>query len=73
MMSRFALHGVAALLVLQALAFWPVWQWYLRRMVDGSDEPFGVLALLSAIAIILARRSFARRSTRSPSMKCRMR
>lgn len=60
MMPRFALHGVGALLALQALAFWPVWQWYLRRMVDGSDEPFGVLALLSAIAIILARRSFAR-------------
>jgi exosortase/archaeosortase family protein len=50
------------LLLLQALAFWPVWQWYGRRMVDGSDEPFGVLALLSATIIVLARRPFARPS-----------
>ncbi|MCP5538716.1 MAG: archaeosortase/exosortase family protein [Akkermansiaceae bacterium] len=26
-------------------AFWPVWVWYLRRLNDGSDEPWGLLAL----------------------------
>ncbi len=27
------------------LAFWPVWPWYLNRLSDGSDEPWGLLAL----------------------------
>jgi MYXO-CTERM domain-containing protein len=27
------------------VAFWPVWRWYGLRMVDGSDEPWGLLAL----------------------------
>lgn len=37
------------------LAFWPVWSWYLARMTDGSDEPWGVLALFVAIAFIALR------------------
>lgn len=28
------------------LAFWPVWPWYLSRLSDGSDEPWGLLALV---------------------------
>ncbi len=27
------------------LAFWPVWRWYVLRMSDGSDEPWGIAAL----------------------------
>lgn len=27
------------------LAFWPVWRWYVLRMTDGSDEPWGIAAL----------------------------
>ncbi|MEM1293983.1 MAG: archaeosortase/exosortase family protein [Verrucomicrobiota bacterium] len=28
------------------LAFWPVWRWYVLRMTDGSDEPWGLVALV---------------------------
>lgn len=27
------------------MAFWPVWPWYLSRLSDGSDEPWGLFAL----------------------------
>jgi exosortase/archaeosortase family protein len=35
------------------LAFWPTGVWYLRRITDGSDEPWGLLALLAALALAL--------------------
>jgi exosortase/archaeosortase family protein len=41
-------HGLVAL---QLAAFWPVWKWYLLRMTDGSDEPWGVVALITCAAI----------------------
>lgn len=31
-----------------ALAFWPVWRWYLLRLDDGTDEPMGLVALATA-------------------------
>jgi len=34
-------------------AFWPVWIWYLQRITDGSDEPWGIFALLTAIIFVL--------------------
>jgi exosortase len=34
-----------------ALACWPVWRWYLARATDGSDEPWGIAALLAALAL----------------------
>ncbi len=34
-----------------ALATWPVWRWYGLRTLDGSDEPWGFLALLTFLAI----------------------
>jgi len=27
------------------MAVWPVWRWYALRTIDGSDEPWGLLAL----------------------------
>jgi exosortase len=42
-----------ALISLQLLAFWPVWHWYVRRMLDPSDEPCGVIALVTAAGFIL--------------------
>ncbi len=39
-----------------ACAFWPVWRWYALRTVDGSDEPWGVLALVVAVGFVVARR-----------------
>jgi exosortase/archaeosortase family protein len=41
-------------LVLQLLAGWHAWSWYARRVRDGSDEPWGLLALL-ALALLLPR------------------
>ena len=35
------------------LATWPVWRWYALRTVDGSDEPWGVLALVTLVALWL--------------------
>lgn len=40
-----------------AVAFWPVWRWYAARMVDGSDEPYGLLALVT-LAVLWARTRF---------------
>jgi exosortase/archaeosortase family protein len=47
--------GAPMLLFIQALAFWPVWRWYAERTADGSDEPWGILALATAAAIVAAR------------------
>ena len=43
----------ALLLLVLAIAFWPVGRWYVMRMTDGSDEPWGILALLIALAFAL--------------------
>lgn len=44
------------LLGLQLAALWPHWVWMARRTVDGSDEPWGVVALLTLIALVVADR-----------------
>ena len=40
-------------LTLQLLAYWPVWKWYVARMSDSSDEPWGLLALGTALYFIV--------------------
>lgn len=50
-MTRFAY----SFLLLQIAAFWPVWRWYLLRMQDGSDEPWGICALLTAVLFLVIR------------------
>jgi exosortase len=40
-----------AVLIIHAIAFWPVWRWFLARTTDGSDEPWGIVALLVALAL----------------------
>lgn len=42
----------AILVPLLLVAFWPVWRWYAMRMTDGSDEPLGLVALLTAAAFV---------------------
>ncbi|MES2952523.1 MAG: exosortase Q [Pseudomonadota bacterium] len=39
-------------LALLALALWPTWWWMGQRMVDGSDDPLGVLALAALGAVL---------------------
>ena len=41
---------------LTLLALWPVWRWYGNRLLDSSDEHWGVLALVTALAFTLHRR-----------------
>lgn len=41
-----------AWLGLQLLALWPHWAWYWQRLVDGSDEPMGVVALLALVLLV---------------------
>jgi exosortase/archaeosortase family protein len=58
-MPRFVRFGIAIdtapewrWLALLALALWPTWWWMGQRMVDGSDDPLGLLALV-ALAVLL--------------------
>lgn len=51
-MPRFVRFGIAIdtapewrWLALLAVALWPTWWWMGQRMVDGSDDPLGLLAL----------------------------
>jgi exosortase/archaeosortase family protein len=39
-------------LVGQVAAFWPVWRWYIQRMMDGSDEPWGILACITVLVLL---------------------
>jgi exosortase len=43
-----------ALLLVQTAAFWPVLAWYVQRMVDPSDEPWG-LGALATVGVFLFR------------------
>lgn len=52
-----------ALLLLGAL--WPHGVWMLRRLTDGSDEPWGVLALLTVAVLLLQARREVATPTRS--------
>lgn len=47
------LYRMYLLLAIQLAAFWPVWGWYLQRMSDGSDEPWGIAAVLTAAWFLL--------------------
>jgi exosortase/archaeosortase family protein len=40
------------LLVALAFALWPHGWWMARRLTDGSDEPWGILALVSVVVLV---------------------
>jgi exosortase/archaeosortase family protein len=44
------------ILALQVIAFWDVWRWYVSRAVYSWDQPWGVLALVAAVIVLLASR-----------------
>ena len=48
-------RAVAWRLAVVVAAFWPVWAWYVRRLDDGSDEPFGLVALAIAAIVVATR------------------
>jgi len=47
-------HRATTLIALLAAALWPHWSYVAQRMVDGSDEPWGVVAL-ATVAVLLWR------------------
>jgi exosortase/archaeosortase family protein len=46
------MRGSLLVLGLQLLAGWQAWSWYARRVQDGSDEPWGLLALLALVLML---------------------
>lgn len=51
-------------LALLALALWPTWWWMGQRMVDGSDDPLGLLALAALGALLWQQRRALRAAPR---------
>ncbi len=56
---------VIALLGGLLLALWPHWSYMARRMVDGSDEPWGILALATVLVLVARDRAELSVPTRS--------
>jgi exosortase/archaeosortase family protein len=44
--------AAVALLGTLVLALWPHWTWMARRLTDGSDEPWGVLAVVTVLVLV---------------------
>lgn len=60
-----SLRNPFAPLLLQAVAFWPVWRWYAVRVTDSSDDAWGWVALVTA-AVMLVR--FKTESNQPPNL-----
>ncbi|MGZ8270505.1 MAG: hypothetical protein ACXW1T_04930, partial [Methylophilus sp.] len=43
---------ISGLLASTILAAWPHWLWMVRRSTDGSDDPWGIVALLTLVALV---------------------
>jgi exosortase/archaeosortase family protein len=60
-----AVRPVAVLLGGLVLALWPHWIYMARRLVDGSDEPWGILALATVLVLVARDRAELSVPTRS--------
>lgn len=61
----FSVACPAVLVPVVVAGFWPVWRWYAARMTDGSDDPLGLVALVTVLAFLPRsgwRRSLSRRA-----------
>ncbi len=70
-MPRFVRFGIALdtapewrWLALLAVALWPTWWWMGQRMVDGSDDPLGLLALAALGGLLWQHRRHLRAAPR---------
>lgn len=43
---------ISGLLASTLLAAWPHWLWMVRRSTDGSDDPWGIVALLTLVTLV---------------------
>jgi exosortase len=66
--SRAAMRSSWLLAALLA-ALWPHWAYVARRMVDGSDEPWGVLALATVVVLLASQRQLVE-PTRAALVAC---
>ena len=53
------------LLLGQVVAFWPVGYWYTQRMLDGSDEPWGILAIITVLILVVKKGTWSAPSAQS--------
>jgi exosortase/archaeosortase family protein len=53
------------LVAAQVVAFWPVWRWYAVRVGESSDQRWGLLAIATALLVVLSKRSRAHSVERS--------
>jgi len=65
MRLEFIARRPGLLVVLHALAFWPVWRWYAARLGDGGDERWALVALGAAAFVSWPAHGF-RLDTRDP-------
>ncbi len=63
--------SLAVQLLAAIAAFWPVWLWYCERTVDRSDEPLGLVALLTVVSLIYFRKTTIKFSPTSSESVCR--
>ncbi|HEY9224607.1 MAG TPA: exosortase Q, partial [Variovorax sp.] len=54
----------ATWLALQTVALWPTWTWMARRVVDGADDPLGLLAIAALVALVASLRGELRAAPR---------
>ena len=50
-----SVKALTALLAIQIAVLLPLWRWYLARMTDGSDEPWGFVARGAALIMFLVK------------------
>ncbi|MGH9800781.1 MAG: archaeosortase/exosortase family protein, partial [Blastocatellia bacterium] len=55
-------------LLLQAVAFWPVWRWYAARVGDSSDDAWGWVALVTAAIMLVRFNSESNRQNSKPNL-----
>src|SRR5205807_2655045 len=48
-------------LALELVALWPAWVWYAARLVDAANEPWGLIAAVTAFLLPARRPSVTRR------------
>jgi exosortase/archaeosortase family protein len=59
---------VAGVIALETLAFWPVWRWYVARLLDKSDEPWPLVALITAVVLAAREKAPDARAVRGPAV-----